>query len=147
LTRGNYRVLRALSYPEYAESLIVLEVHVKAHKSEWATDIRIHGKYTAPTDIVSCQDYQIRWTLDGDQVLESGNALLELSSGNTLRQVWSSIITPKKSSGRSALAFEKFSADGQLIQASISRFQIEENRMSYEWEGTVQNQPPDATSV
>jgi len=138
LTNGNYRVLRALSYPEYPECLIVLDVQViAANKSEWVTDICINGTYNAPTDIVSCKDYQIKWIIDGKKLLESGTAILELSSGKSVHQTWSSIITPKERSGKFPLAFDKFPSDGELISASISPFQIDGNSMSYEWEGTV----------
>ncbi len=145
LTKGNYRVLRAISYPEYPESLIVLDVEVEAaSKSKWVTDIRINGTYDGPTDIVACQDYQIKWIIDGKgdgkKLLESGTAILGLSSGKLVRQVWSSIITPKKRSGKFPPAFDKFPSDGELIKASISPFKIDGDGMSYEWEGTVKKQ-------
>jgi hypothetical protein len=138
LTKGNYRVLRAISYPEHPESLIVLDVQVAANKSEWTTDITISGKYDGPTDIIACQDYQINWIINGNKILESGIAILESSSRKAVRQVWSSIITPKVRFGRIPRIFRKFPSDGELLRASISPFKIDGNTMSYEWEGSVE---------
>jgi hypothetical protein len=141
LTNGNYGVLRAISYPEYPESLIVLDVQVKAASdSEWVTKIRINGTYSGPTDIVSCEDYQIKWVINGRKLLEVGTAILRPSSGDPIRQVWSSVIAPKRSSGKLPAALDKFPPDGELISASISSFQVDGSRMSYNWEGTVRRQ-------
>ncbi len=138
LTNGNYHVLRAISYPEYPESLIVLDVQVKTAKnSDWITNIRINGTYNGPTEVVSCKDYQIKWVLVGKELLELGTAMLEVSSGKSVRQVWSSIIRPKKRSGK---AFDKFPSNGELISATISPFKMDGNSMSYEWNGTVKKQ-------
>jgi hypothetical protein len=139
LTKGNYRVFRAITYPEFPASLIVLDVQVKVDRnSEWATSICINGTYDGPTDIISCKNYQIKWTVESTKLLESGVAILEVASGKPLRQIWSSIITPEKQFGKRA--FDRFPAEGELISASISPFQIDGNRMSYDWEGTVQRQ-------
>jgi hypothetical protein len=140
LTKGNYRVLRALSYPEYPESLIVIDVQVTAVRTEWTTEICIHGTYNGPTDVVSCKDYQIKWNLHGKKLLESGTAVLELASGKPLHQVWTSIISPKVRSGRLPASLCNFPEEGELINASISRFKIAGNGMSYEWKGTVRKQ-------
>jgi hypothetical protein len=141
LTNGNYHVLRMISYPEYPESQVVLDVQVRPTKdSEWLTRIRINGAYSGPTDIVSCQDYQLKWIITGRKILELGAAVLQSSSGEPVRQVWSSIIAPRKSSGKFPQALDRFPSDGELISASISAFQIDGNRMSYEWSGTVKKQ-------
>jgi hypothetical protein len=76
--------------------------------------------------------------IEGDKVLESGNATLESSAGQSIRQVWTSIITPTKRTERLNLAFSKFHPDGEVIQATISPFKLDSNRMTYEWEGTVE---------
>jgi hypothetical protein len=128
-----------VSYPAHPESLLVIDVHVSAvNESEWITDIFVNGKYDGPTDIATCSDYQIRWIRYGHRVLESGGATLALSSGKSVQQVWSSIITPTKKAGRVASALARFHRDGQLINASISPFKLDAQQMSYEWEGTVQ---------
>jgi hypothetical protein len=141
LTLGNYRVFRAVSYPDHPESLILFDVQVIAtSESDWTTEITINGTYTGPTDIVASEDYQLTWVADGGKLLESGGSSLARSSGERLRQVWSSIITPgegtTESSPRLALA-----AGGQVIDATISPFKIDGGRMTYEWEGTVRKQP------
>jgi hypothetical protein len=134
LTKGNYRVLRTISYPEFPESQIVVDVQVAAASdSEWGTNITVNGTYNGPTDIVSTKDYQLIWTTDGEKLLESGTATLELSSGGSVRQVWSSTIILEE-------GFNKFPPAGELISVSISPFKIDGNSMSYEWEGTVKEQ-------
>jgi hypothetical protein len=140
LTKGNYGVARAIIYPEYPESLIVIDVLVTAaNNSEWDTEIFIHGTYNGPTDVVACKDYQIQWTIAGKKLFESGSSILELSSGKEIRQVWSSIITPKEKSGEFPPSSCRFPSDGELIKASISPFKIDGNKMSYAWEGTVRS--------
>lgn len=134
LTEGNYRILRTISYPDFPESKIVTDAQVKAtRKSEWDTNITINGTYNGPTDIVSTKDYQLIWTTDGKNILESGSATLELKSGGSVRQVWTSTITPEH-------GLDKFPQAGELINISISPFQIDGNSMSYKWEGTVKVQ-------
>jgi len=137
VTRGNYRVVRAVSYPDYPESLILFDVRVAAvAELEWVTDIFINGKYNGPTDIIASNDYKLTWVADGPKLLETGVASLELSSGKHLRQVWSSIITPEEASEEvSRLA--KFPSVGEVITAKISPFKLDGNSMSYAWEGTV----------
>lgn len=131
LTKGNYRILRTISYPDFPESKIVTDAQVKAARnSEWDTNITITGTYNGPTDIVSTKDYQLIWTTDGKNILESGSATLELKSGGSVRQVWTSTITSEH-------GFDKFPQTGELITISISPFQIDGNSMSYKWEGTV----------
>jgi hypothetical protein len=135
LTKGNYHILRTISYPDFPESRIVTDAQVKAvTKSEWDTNITINGTYNGPTDIVSTKDYQLIWTTDGKNILESGSATLELSSGGSVRQVWSSTITPEH-------GIDKFPPAGELIAVSISPFKIDGNSMSYTWEGTVKARP------
>jgi hypothetical protein len=139
LTKGNYGVARAIIYPEYPESLVVIDVLVTAaNNSEWDTEIFINGTYSGPTDVVACKDYQIKWTMAGKKLFESGTSILTLSSGKELHQVWSSIITPK-GKGEFPPSSCRFPSDGELINASISPFKIDGNRMSYEWEGTVRS--------
>jgi hypothetical protein len=134
LTKGNYRLLRTISYPDFPESKIVTDAQVKAIKnSEWDTKITVNGTYNGPTDVIAAKDYQLVWTTNGKNIIESGSATLELSSGKSVRQVWSSTITPEQ-------GFEKFPPGGELITISISPFQIDGNRMSYKWEGTVKAQ-------
>lgn len=131
LTNGNYRVLRTITYPEYPESQLKMDVKVTAASdSEWVTDMTINGTYNGPTDFVSKNDYELIWTTDGEKLIESGSATLVTSSGQSVRCVWSSEIIPEKS-------FEKFPAVGEVISVSISPFQIDGNSMSYEWTGTV----------
>ncbi|HXV83510.1 MAG TPA: hypothetical protein VEG60_26940, partial [Candidatus Binatia bacterium] len=134
LTKGNYSVLRTISYPDFPGSQIETKAQVKATgNSEWDTNITINGTYNGPTDVVSVKDYQLTWTTDGKNILESGGATLELKSGGTVRQVWKSTITAGQ-------GFDKFAPAGELITISISPFQIDGNKMSYKWEGTVKAQ-------
>ena len=134
LTKGNYSVVRTISYPDFPGSQIVTNAQVKAAtNSQWDTNISINGTYNGPTDVVSVKDYQLVWTSDGKSILESGSAALELKSGGSVRQVWKSTITP-------ASGIDKFPQAGELITVSISKFQISGNKMSYTWEGTVKAQ-------
>ena len=131
LTKGNYRILRTISYPDFPESKMVTDAQVRATRdSEWDTKITINGTYKGPTDIVSAKDYQLIWTTDGKNILESGSVTLESLSRGSVRQVWSSTITPEQ-------GFDKFPPAGELITISITPFQINGNSMSYKWEGTV----------
>lgn len=131
LTNGNYHIVRTISYPDFPDSKIETNAQVKAvRNSEWETNLTINGKYTGPSDVVSAKDYQINWTTDGKNILESGSVTLVLSSGGTVRQIWSSTITPEH-------PIEKFPQSGELINISISPFQLDGNKMSYTWEGTV----------
>jgi len=132
LTKGNYSVLRTISYPDFPGSQIVTNAQVEAASiSEWVTNITINGTYNGPTDVGSVKDYQLIWTADGYNILESGSATLELKSGGSVRQVWRSTITPERD-------FDNFPPAGELITISISPFQIDGNKMSYQWEGTVE---------
>jgi hypothetical protein len=137
LTRGNYRVVRAVSYPDFPESLILFDVRVAvAAESEWVTDVFINGMYNGPTDIIASNNYKLTWVADGPKLLEMGSASLELSSGKHMRQVWSSIITPEQGSD-GARRLAKFPSVGEVITAKISPFKLDGNSMSYDWEGTV----------
>jgi hypothetical protein len=141
LTLGNYRVVRAVTYPDHPESLLVFDVRVVADtESEWATEITINGRYTGPTDIVASDDYRLTWVADGVKLLESGASSLARPSGESLRQIWSSIITPGEGAKEGSPRFKALAAGGQVINATISPFKIEGHRMSYEWEGTVAKQ-------
>jgi len=134
LTIGNYSVLRTISYPDFPGSQIETNAQVRAVKtSEWETNITINGTYHGPTDVVAVKDYQIIWTTDGKNILESGSAALELKSGGSVRQVWKSTITPER-------PFDKFPPGGELITISVSPLQVDGNKMSYKWEGTVKAQ-------
>lgn len=125
---------RTITYPEYPGSKIVTNAQVKAtRESEWDTNVSINGTYDGPTDVASVQDYQLTWTMDGKNVRESGSATLVLKSGKSVRQVWESTITPAREVSR-------FPKAGERINISISTFQVEGNKMSYSWEGTVRAQ-------
>lgn len=131
LTKGNYSIVRTITYPDFPDSKIVTNAQVKATRnSEWETNITINGTYNGPTDVVATKDYQLIWTTDGKNILESGSTTLELKSGGSVRQVWTSTITPARGLG-------KFPQAGELITITISPFQIDGNTMSYRWEGTV----------
>jgi hypothetical protein len=141
LTSGNYRVFRAVSYPEFPDSLILFDVEVVASgKSEWATQIYLNGTYSGPTDIVATESYQLDWRLDDRRLLESGSADLALSSGKHIRQHWTSIITPAADIDRAVANVERFPQEGELVSASISPFEVDGMSMGYEWEGTVRKQ-------
>ena len=134
LTKGNYRLVRTISYPDFPESKIVTDAQVKAvSNSEWDTNITVNGTYNGPTDVVAVKDYQVKWTQNGKEITESGSATLQLASGKSVRQVWSSTITPQQT-------FDKFPTGGEEITISISPFQIDGNKMSYKWDGTVKMQ-------
>jgi hypothetical protein len=116
----------------------VLSVKVKAANSaEWITTISVNGTYNGPTEIVLCKDYQLKWIINDHSVLELGTSVLEASSGESVRQVWSSIITPEETSGKVSPALSSFPSSGELINATVSRFQVDGGTMQYEWEGTV----------
>jgi hypothetical protein len=134
-------VFRAVSYPDHPDSLIVFDVRVVAPaRVEWVTEIAVSGMYTGPTDIVASEDYRLTWVVDGGKLLESGAASLARSSGERVRQTWSSIITPGEGAEGSSVRFKAFPAGGQVINATISPFEIDGHRMRYEWEGTVAKQ-------
>ena len=141
LTLGNYRVFRAISYPDYPESLVLFDAQVTAtSNAEWATEIAVHGTYTGPTDINKSDEYQLTWVSDDAKLLESGSASLGCSSGERLRQTWSSIITLTQDPHESLARLRAFPASGQVINATISPFNIDGHRMDYEWHGTVAKQ-------
>ena len=107
------------------------DAKVKAtSNSVWDTTITITGTYNGPTNVVAAKDYKVIWTIDGKNILESGSTTLELSSGKSVRQVWTSIITPER-------GIAKFPPAGELIAISVSPFKIDGNKMSYTWEGSV----------
>jgi len=82
----------------------MLDVRVKAvSASEWATDIYVTGAYDGPNDIAANKDYRIEWQADGGRLLEKGSVTLVRSSGETIDQTWSSIITPE---GRKGVGFD-----------------------------------------
>jgi len=133
LTGGNYRVHRTVSYPEFPKSEVVFETEVRAVRdAEWSTKITISGTYDGPTDVVSVKDYQLEWTTDGKTLFEKGSATLVLSSGRSIRSVWSSSIVPD--AGR----FERFPSGGEIVNVTFSPFKIDGNQMSYEWQGEAQ---------
>ena len=139
LTLGNYRVSRAVSWPDHPGSLVIFDVRVEAKGgAEWITEITVSGHYDGPTDIVASEDYQLTWAVDGTRLLESGSASLASASGARVRQIWSSVITPEKGTSR---RLAQFPSCGEVVEAKISPFRIDGNRMSYEWEGTVTKQP------
>jgi hypothetical protein len=135
-------VFRAVSYPDHPEDQVLFEVTVEARGSEWVTAIYVNGTYNGATDVIANHDYEVGWWVtDGRRLLESGSAALELSSGELLRQRWSSIIAPVTKSGRTPAVFKRFPSDGELVEVSISPFDVQGDAMTYEWEGTVKMQP------
>jgi hypothetical protein len=141
ITQGNYRVFRVISYPKYPKSQVILDVKVRAGTdSEWITDIYVKGIYDGPCDIVANRDYEIKWSAADGRLLETGSVTLELSSGKSIRQVWSSIITPENSSNDIATIFKKFPRNGQIVTVSVAPFKINKNGMSYSWDGIVKKQ-------
>jgi hypothetical protein len=127
-------MVRTITYPQFPGSKIVTNAQVKAtRESEWDTNISINGTYDGPTDIASVQDYQLTWTTDGKNVLELGSATLVLKSGGSVRQTWESTITP-------ARGVSRFPKAGERINISVSPLQVDGNKMSYSWEGTVRAQ-------
>ena len=132
LTGGNYLVTRTVTYPEFPKSQIVFETEVSAVSDKsWSTKIAVSGTYDGPTDVVEVRDYQVEWTTDGKTLFEKGSATLQLSSGRSIRSLWSSSVVP------SAPNFGKFPAAGETVKVSYSPFKIEGNSMSYDWKGTV----------
>lgn len=130
LTKGSYRVVRIISYPDFPESQIVTVTNVKAARNDWKTDISMNGTYSGPADITSVKDYKAVWSQNGKDILESGAATLVTSSGRSVRQVWSSVITPRH-------RIKKFPATGELLDINISPLEIKGNTMKYQWEGMV----------
>ena len=128
-------MVRTITYPDHPDSKIVTNAQVKAtSESQWDTNITINGTYSGPTDVTSVRDYQMTWTTDGKNILESGCAILVLKSGGTVRQVWESTITVASE------GISKFPRGGEQINITISQFQIDGNKMSYTWEGSVRAQ-------
>jgi hypothetical protein len=126
-----------VSYPDHPDSLLLFDVEVEGNGSEWATTIYVSGAYDGPTDVIASKDYRSRWTVDDRKLLESGSVELELSSGEHLRQRWSSIITPVTGADKPPAVFERFPSEGELVDVSISPFDVDTSAMRYEWEGTV----------
>ena len=132
MTRGDYHVTRTVSYPEFPKSQIQFDTVVKAvGDAEWSTKMTISGTYDAPTDVVGVSDYQIAWTTDGKTLFEKGSATFKLSSGRSLRTIWSSSVVPVKP------RFDGFPRGGETVNVTFSPFNIDGNKMSYEWQGTV----------
>jgi hypothetical protein len=132
LTNGNYHVRRTLSYPDFPKSEIVFDTEVKAvSDAEWSTKITISGTYDGPTDVVAVKDYQLTWITDGGPLLEKGTATLELSSGRSVRSVWSSSIVTDQE------RLSRFPRGGETANVTFTPFKIDGNKMSYEWQGEV----------
>jgi hypothetical protein len=134
-------VFRAVSYPDHPDALVLFDVAVEARGSAWATTIYLSGMYDGPTDVVANKGYEVGWMVDRRRLLESGSAELELSSGELLRQRWTSIITPMTKSGRTPAVFKRFPSEGELVEVSVSPFEVRGQSMTYRWEGTVKKQP------
>jgi hypothetical protein len=113
---------------------------VAAEDTGWTTQIYLSGTYSGPTDVVATESYQLDWTIDDQRLLESGTAVLALSSGERIRQQWRSIITPAIGVDRTPMIFERFPQTGEVVSASISPFEVDGSSMGYEWEGTVRKQ-------
>ena len=121
-----------IAFPDYPDSQLIMEATVMAKDdSQWDTLMTINGIYKGPTDFVAKKNYRLIWTVDGNRILEWGSATLESSSGQSVRSEWSSTITSKRH-------FDGFPATGEVVDISISPFEIDNNTMSYQWEGTVQ---------
>lgn len=133
MTGGNYRVRRTVTYPDFANSRLDFEAEVRAVKDdEWSTGITIGGTYDGPTDVVAVKDYAVLWSSDGRTLFEEGSADLVLASGGIVRSKWTSEIVPTQQDLRD------FPKDGEHVMVSYSPFAIRGNKMSYEWEGTVE---------
>lgn len=133
MTGGNYRVRRAVTYPEHPKSRLVFDAEVRAVKeTEWSTTIRVEGSYDGPTDVVGFTDYELAWTSDGKTLFEEGRAKLVLASGGTVQSVWTSEIVPTQQD------LGEFPREGELVRISFSNVEIREDTMSYQWEGTVE---------
>lgn len=100
-------------------------------EKEWSTKIAVSGTYDGPTDVVGVSEYQLTWTTDGKTLFEKGSAMLQLSSGRSIRSTWSSSIVPNTPH------FDKFPAGGETASVTFSSIKIEGNNMSYDWKGTV----------
>ena len=112
---------RALSYPDYPESLLAFDALVVAESGEeWTTEIGLQGTYTGPTDIVACDDYALTWRADDARVFESGSALLRCASGTRVRQRWASVITPTGAQERGPALCGTSRRRGQAIRLTIS---------------------------
>jgi hypothetical protein len=121
-----------IAFPDYPDSQLIMEATVVAKdESQWDTLMTINGTYKGPTDVVAKKNYRLIWTVDGNRILEWGSATLESSSGQSVRCECSSTISSKTH-------FEGFPAAGEVVDISISPFEIDNNSMSYQWEGTVQ---------
>ncbi|GAB4570399.1 MAG: hypothetical protein Tsb0020_25130 [Haliangiales bacterium] len=133
LTGGNYKVLRTVKYPKFGRSQLDFDAEVRAvNEDEWSTVIRIEGRYDGPTDVVGVEGYEVVWTSDGETLFEDGKAKLILSSGKSVETEWQSRITP------TGQALPELPEGGELVRVSYSGFEIEDNIMRYEWEGTVE---------
>lgn len=110
---------------------MVFDTEVTAVGREWSTKIAISGMYDGPTDVVAVKDYQVEWTTDGKTLFEKGTSTLVLSSGGSVRSLWSSAIVPNEP------RFAEFPPGGETINVTVSPFKIDGSKMSYEWEGTV----------
>jgi hypothetical protein len=140
-------VLRLITYPKYPKSQVILDVKVRAVSgSQWVTEIYVMGTYDGPNNIVANQDYEIQWSADGGRLLEAGGVTLLLSSGESIRQEWSSIITPEHRPDHVSAVFKKFPRSGQVVNASVSPFKFNKNGMSYTWEGVVKRRPQPSKS-
>ncbi len=133
MTHGNYHMRRTVSYTEFPKSQIVFDTRVKAvSDTEWSTSIVISGTYDGPTNVVAVKEYHVTWTVDSTTIFEKGAATFELSSGDSVRSVWVSSISPDEP------RFGKFSSGGETVNVEFSRFNISGSSMSYEWKGTVE---------
>ena len=111
----------------------MFDTEVRAVKeTEWATTIRLEGSYDGPTDVIGVTDYELVWTSDGKTLFEEGRAKLLLASGGSVQSVWTSEIVPTQQD------LGEFPREGELVRVSVSEFEIRDNTMSYQWEGTVE---------
>lgn len=137
LTRGNYRLERVLSIPDFPSSEIQFSTTViPQSETEWSTEIEVSGTYDGPTDFIASRGYRLWWTHDGERLLERGIAMLERSSGELVASEWVSTIRVD------AQTLTRFPKSGEVARIRVSPFDIDGNSMSYKWNGTVATVSP-----
>ncbi len=135
LTRGDYQVRRVLTMPDHPGTEVRFSVRVSAAEpGDWTTELEIDGRYDGPTDFVASHGYRLAWTHEGDRLLERGSAVLERASGEFVVSEWASTIDVD------LRMLAKFPKRGELARVAISRFDVTDREMSYEWTGQVEAQ-------
>lgn len=122
-----------MTYPDHPGSRIVFDTTVTAKSAtEWSTEITVDGTYDGPTDVVAVNDYRVLWNMVDDKLMEKGSATLVLSSGESVRSEWNSVISARWQQEAGA-----FPESGESIEVAYSQFRIDGSTMSYTWEGSV----------